>query len=309
MMDMDSVIRVSENGGGFENGVHEEHSVAQEQVATEKVGMPRCVPEMDELVSNFSYGLKVRVIEDVDSSDEVLAEGASAADSSQEHGGEELELKSEKHQKGPAKNNIGKPSHSKNASVTSIRKSKDSASNGMHASESNHKQPLAKSKSKSVNDRQGVPTSTNPSHSKQRRHPEMKSSSTTDAQSENLKEKSKPKVLKTSESDRADGTQPLSPTEEAAKPRKPGTLPNYGFSFKCNERAEKRREFYSKLEEKIHAKEVEQTNLQAKTKETQEAEIKKLRKSLMFKATPMPSFYQEPPPPKAELKKVTSHYL
>lgn len=145
-----------------------------------------------------------------------------------------------------------------------------------------------------------------PAHlSQQTRMPRTSSPATDTKDSIGLREKARHlKHLKQGPPEVEEGTRSSLSPEGDTKSQRTGVLPAYGFSFKCDERAQKRKEFYAKLEEKIHAKEVEKTTMQAKTQENQELEIKKFRKSLMFKATPMPSFYHEPAPPKVELKKI-----
>ncbi|XP_051148249.1 protein WVD2-like 7 [Andrographis paniculata] len=64
------------------------------------------------------------------------------------------------------------------------------------------------------------------------------------------------------------------------------------FSFKSDERAQRRKEFDMKLEEKMNAREAKIHQIKTSTQEKKDAEIKQLRKSLNFKAIPMPSFYR-----------------
>ncbi|KAL3349360.1 hypothetical protein AABB24_022475 [Solanum stoloniferum] len=75
-------------------------------------------------------------------------------------------------------------------------------------------------------------------------------------------------------------------------------------SFKCSERSARRKEYYTKLEEKHKALEAEKQEYAARTKEEEEAAIKQLRKAMSYRANPVPNFYREGPPPKAELKKL-----
>lgn len=63
------------------------------------------------------------------------------------------------------------------------------------------------------------------------------------------------------------------------------------FHLRSDERAEKRKELSKKLEEKSNAKEAARTGLQSKPKVEKGAEIRKLRQSSNFKATPLPAFY------------------
>ncbi|XP_074324884.1 uncharacterized protein LOC141661780 [Apium graveolens] len=75
-------------------------------------------------------------------------------------------------------------------------------------------------------------------------------------------------------------------------------------SFSSAGRIAKRKEFYKMLEEKHKALEAEKREYEARMKEEQAAAIKQLRKSMAYKAKPVPNFYHEGLPPKVEPKKL-----
>lgn len=325
MMDADTDIHTGMVGSFDQNGAqYDHHDLGEEDIAVEVNGISESSMVGVGHDANQEIGIELNgmrmvdpitlKVEDLD----IHVENSGSAASAEVETTETNAVKKSKPQNRLGSGKNEKPSNAKKAIGTTVKKNNSNkevkpTSNGTLSAKTQPKQPMVKAKS--FNERQATnnnpgkatkPVSSNTSKAKQPLKSELMSGSEISVQCEGAGEKPKLKSLRKEPPTKIEGNgeSAESPSAADARARREGKLPSYGFSFRCHERAEKRREFYTKLEEKIHALEVEKNNMQAKSKESQEAEIKMLRKSLNFKATPMPNFYQEPAPPKVELKKI-----
>ncbi|MED6197950.1 hypothetical protein PIB30_061611, partial [Stylosanthes scabra] len=148
---------------------------------------------------------------------------------------EELKTKDQMQQlkvrKAPVKNNNAKAPSSRGVHSSLVRRGKDGKAEETSSAVSNGASARSRqpAKTRSFNDRQNQLS----------KH----SSKSEAASSEIPMENTKPKLVKKVPSEKVHGeTESSLSGAEDAKPRRMGTLPNYGFSFKCGERAERRKE-------------------------------------------------------------------